>query len=154
MKKLLPWVLTVAVLAGIAAIVTDTPSSRWQDASNTASNSNNAAFRDGMYTGKLAAQRGERPHAAIGRWARPAERNSFAAGYERGYNQNLAPSPEDRISKLTDAAFRDGLYLGKLNASQGRELHIASGRWSRPEDRSSFTAGYQQAYDETLLAMR
>lgn len=50
----------------------------------------------------------------------------------------------------TGAAFRDGLYLGALAAKRGEESHIAEGRWSSQADRISFTAGYQQGYDEAV----
>lgn len=44
------------------------------------------------------------------------------------------------------AAFRDGLYLGRLTAQQGAQMHIAHGRWSTAGDRGLFTAGFQQGY--------
>jgi hypothetical protein len=49
--------------------------------------------------------------------------------------------------QTTDAAFRDGLYLGRLQARQGRELHPAVGRWGTPDQRDSFLRGYQRGYD-------
>ena len=51
-------------------------------------------------------------------------------------------------ARATDAAFRDGLFLAKLDAQNGRQPHIATGRWSTTADRASFTAGYQQGYRE------
>jgi hypothetical protein len=50
----------------------------------------------------------------------------------------------------TNAAYRDGLYVGKLAAEQGRDSHIASGRWSQENDRAAFAAGYEQAYKMQL----
>lgn len=47
----------------------------------------------------------------------------------------------------TNAAFRDGAYLGKLDARQGRDPHLSVGRWSRDKDRIAYTAGYEQSYD-------
>ena len=61
-----------------------------------------------------------------------------------------SPITNDNAAQITDAAFRDGLYLGRLAAESGREPHVAVGRWSRAEDRSSFTAGYQRGYSEFL----
>jgi len=55
-------------------------------------------------------------------------------------------------ARSTDGAFRDGLYLGQLAAERGSESHIAVGRWATPDDRSSFTAGYQQGYNEFLAS--
>ena len=46
----------------------------------------------------------------------------------------------------TDGGFRDGLYLGRLTAKQGRPNQPPIGRWSAKHDRDSFLAGYLQAY--------
>lgn len=48
----------------------------------------------------------------------------------------------------TNAAFRDGLYLGKLDAEDDRKVRPSIGRWSEPKDRASFLAGYQRGYEE------
>jgi hypothetical protein len=63
------------------------------------------------------------------------------------------PSPNETVAQITNAAFRDGLYLGRLTAEGGAQPHVASGRWATLEDRSSFTAGYQRGYSE-VLALR
>jgi hypothetical protein len=42
-----------------------------------------AAYRDGLYVGKLVAQRGEQRLAPVGRWATQADRDAFQAGYEQ-----------------------------------------------------------------------
>jgi hypothetical protein len=42
-----------------------------------------AAYRDGLYVGKLAAQRGEQRLAPVGRWAAQSDRDAFSAGYEQ-----------------------------------------------------------------------
>ena len=61
-----------------------------------------------------------------------------------------SPAANDNVAQITDGAFRDGLYLGRLAAESGREPHLAVGRWARAEDRSSFSAGYQRGYSEFL----
>jgi hypothetical protein len=48
------------------------------------------AFRDGLFLGKLAAESGQAPRLAIGRWSADADRSMFAAGYRRGYSESLA----------------------------------------------------------------
>ena len=151
MKKIFYWTLGAALFAGAALLATNQQQTGELQSSDAAM-MNSAAFRDGAYMGQLAAQRGESSRIAIGRWARQSDRDAFAAGYTRGYAQNLLPATA--AERATNAAFRDGLYLGKLDAASGKEQHIASGRWARNEDRSSFTSGYQQAYQETLVAMR
>jgi hypothetical protein len=40
-----------------------------------------AAYRDGLYVGKLAVQRGEQRLAPVGRWATQVDRDTFLAGY-------------------------------------------------------------------------
>jgi hypothetical protein len=47
----------------------------------------------------------------------------------------------------TNGAYRDGLYLGRLAAKGSMPSHVATGRWSREDDRAKFSAGYQQAYN-------
>jgi hypothetical protein len=46
-----------------------------------------------------------------------------------------------------DGAFRDGLYLGKLDRTAKNPMHPAVGRWSTEKDRESFAAGYRQGYN-------
>ena len=52
----------------------------------------NAAFRDGIYQGKLAAARGEREHLSVGRWSDRADREAFVAGYRQSYSRQNAVS--------------------------------------------------------------
>jgi hypothetical protein len=57
-------------------------------------------------------------------------------------------------SQQTDAAFRDGFYLGRLDARDGRRVRPSIGRWSDSKDRALFLAGYQRGYDEALAGQR
>jgi hypothetical protein len=59
---------------------------------------------------------------------------------------------EGTAIRATDAAFSDGLYLGKLDAESGRKQHLSIGRWSAAKDRASFVAGYQQGYEQAQNA--
>jgi hypothetical protein len=52
------------------------------------------------------------------------------------------------VNKQTDAAFRDGLFLARLDAEHGRKPHLATGRWSTDADRRSFVSAYLQTYRE------
>ncbi len=47
-----------------------------------------------------------------------------------------------------DAAFRDGLFLGRRDVAAGRAQHLVTGRWSGAADRRLFVSGYLQAYRE------
>jgi hypothetical protein len=53
-----------------------------------------------------------------------------------------------QTARATSAPYRDGLYLGKLAAAGGREPRISSGRWTTEADRTSFTTGFQQGYQD------
>jgi hypothetical protein len=48
----------------------------------------------------------------------------------------------------SNAAFRDGLYQGKLDAQHGNKPHIRSARWSADPDRLAFVSGYKLAYQD------
>ena len=57
-------------------------------------------------------------------------------------------SNHSSIADATDGAFRDGLYLGKLDAQAGRARHLSVGRWSADPDRALFKTGYEAGYRE------
>jgi hypothetical protein len=50
------------------------------------------------------------------------------------------------LRRATDAAYRDGLFLGQFDANRGRARHMCVGRWSADVDRDSFVAGYKAGY--------
>jgi hypothetical protein len=77
-------------------------------------------------------------------WAADQDRTSFAAGYEQGYNKFF--NANLNTAQATNAAFRDGLFLGGLAARHGDESQIAVGRWATSQDPLSFTMGSQQGY--------
>lgn len=64
--------------------------------------------------------------------------------------RNPSHSARPRPSQATNAAFRDGLYLARVDAESGRAPHLSSGRWATETDRASFIAGYQDGYTEFL----
>ncbi|MGD0987041.1 MAG: hypothetical protein ABR874_04470 [Candidatus Sulfotelmatobacter sp.] len=66
---------------------------------------------------------------------------------------SVAPETNNEARLSADGAFRDGLYLGKRAAQQGEPLRPAIGRWSTPQDRSTFTAGYDRGYSEALAGI-
>ena len=49
----------------------------------------NAPFRDGLFHGRLDAERGSNAHISIGRWSRPADRASFEVGYRKAYAERI-----------------------------------------------------------------
>ena len=52
----------------------------------------------------------------------------------------------------TDAAYRDGIFWGELDARQGRKLQPSLARWNDEKDRASFKTAYEKAYREALNA--
>jgi hypothetical protein len=59
-----------------------------------------------------------------------------------------AQTSSQKQTLAIDPAFRDGLYLGKLDAKSGRKAHLSVGRWNTAQDHASFVAGYEQGYQE------
>ena len=82
---------------------------------------------------------------------------SVAAGLVLGLAIGLfARTPESTTQSATqmvDAAFRDGAYLAKLDAQNGRKPRLMSGRWGSNADRAMFIVGYEQAYQELSRAV-
>jgi hypothetical protein len=60
----------------------------------------------------------------------------------------LVQAGNPAASQASNAAFRDGLHLGKFDAGSGRARHLSVGRWSADSNRASFIAGYQAGYQE------
>jgi len=52
------------------------------------------------------------------------------------------------VQLANDAAFRDGLYLGRLAHAANRQARPPIGRWSTEKDRATFAAGYRQGFEE------
>lgn len=50
----------------------------------------NAAYRDGVYQGSLAAKRNGPFHVAVGRWATEEDRASFSEGYRQAFGETVA----------------------------------------------------------------
>jgi hypothetical protein len=48
------------------------------------------------------------------------------------------------VEMAGDAAYRDGLFLGKLNREAKPHMLAPVGRWSTEKDRASFVQGYRQ----------
>ena len=108
--------------------------------------SQSAAFRDGKYLGKLAAERGDTAHVATARWANESDRAEFSAGYEQAYVASATGSPAVQSDVNVIAAYRDGLYHGKRDAERGEDAHVAAARWSQESHRAAFTEGYNLGY--------
>lgn len=77
-----------------------------------------------------------------------------SAAIVKSRGNHLLQSAVEKDARPTDAAFRDGLFLGKLDADSAKKPHLSVGRWNTPQDRASFVAGYQQGYGEATEANR
>jgi len=99
MKKFYLFASMLALCAGTAAML---PSARPSASSFVGGNradkssfggdsnrGNSGAYRDGLYLGRFAAERGRPRHVVSGRWATTDNRALFAAGYEQGYGDSV-----------------------------------------------------------------
>src|ERR1700730_19177649 len=77
----------IALIGGAAGVVMNGGTQGNGDVSVTNLHAGDVAFRDGMFHGRLQAQRGETPHLSAGRWSRDSDRQLFVAGYQEGYMQ-------------------------------------------------------------------
>jgi hypothetical protein len=90
MSKLSTYVLAIAVSLGTTAMLASSRHVIDPDPSAEARLAADGAFRDGLYVGKLAAESGQTFRPGIGRWSTERDRNTFLAGYRRGYGEPLA----------------------------------------------------------------
>ena len=90
MKKLSLFTVVIALCLSAAAMIQSGRASNGRQTSKVdASRVTSAPFRDGLYLGKLAAERGGESHISVGRWATEGDRASFAAGFQQGYHDGL-----------------------------------------------------------------
>ena len=61
---------------------------------------------------------------------------------------NIRPPRPEIVRFASNAAFRDGLYQGNLDAQHGIKPHIRSARWSTEPDRLAFASGYKLGYQD------
>ncbi|MGA7383004.1 MAG: hypothetical protein WBX03_19280 [Terriglobales bacterium] len=71
---------------------------------------------------------------------------AVAAVNSRGLLPRTGLPENSPMSQAGNAAFRDGLHLGKFDATSGRTGHLSVGRWSSDTNRAWFIAGYQAGY--------
>ncbi len=90
MKRLSLFAAVIALGMGTAALLHGDRRVAYFSANFNVAQTTNGAFRDGLYLGRLAAERGMAPRVARGRWATAEDQASFTAGYERGYKEVLA----------------------------------------------------------------
>ncbi len=90
MSKLSAYILAFAACLGTTAMLASSNGHLTSGPTEEAQFASDGAFRDGLYLGKLAAERGQELRPAIGRWSTELDRSMFTAGYHRGYDESLA----------------------------------------------------------------
>jgi hypothetical protein len=100
MDKLSTFVLALAMCLGTTAMLANRGRGAGQHEKLDTQTATDGAFRDGLYVGRLAAERGGPLHPQTGRWSSERDRTSFAAGYRRGYNDVLASAVAARHSRV------------------------------------------------------
>jgi hypothetical protein len=151
MKKHSVWIVLMMVCAVAAGVANKGPSKAMEQQAQTLGREfARAAFRDGLYLGKLAAQRGESAHIAVSRWAKESDRTLFASGYQLAYGESLARISKEQSDQA--GAFRDGLYLGRLDSDRGDAPHVAVARWSNANHRDAFAKGYAEGFKVAVAA--
>ena len=89
MKRLSLFASLIALGMGTASMRHGDRPGAYFSANDNVAQTTNGAFRDGLYLGRLAAERGLAPRVARGRWATAEDQASFTTGYERGYKEIL-----------------------------------------------------------------
>lgn len=165
MKRLSLYVFATALVLGLAASVfTGAVTGRLQSASAQLDRATNAAFRDGLYVGKLDAVQGKRPHLGSGRWANEADRRNYIDGYQRGFNEVArSAGPDNQLHLAEMAGYRDGVLDGTADRNAGKRFQLSKNdnyrtatrgvaerepekERSRRAYRQGYANGYQQAY--------
>jgi hypothetical protein len=89
MDKMIPISLAIAVCLGTTALLASIERKPEPMRTEDARLANDGPFRDGLFVGKLAAERGQAMRPPVGRWSSERDRAAFAAGFSRGYGELL-----------------------------------------------------------------
>ena len=66
--------------------------------------------------------------------------------------KGMSTKPQIRavsVEMAGDAAYRDGVFVGKLNRDGRQHMLVPVGRWSTEKDRASFVQGYRQGLESS-----
>jgi hypothetical protein len=154
--KTFPLLLVTILLTGAAAAVVFTKGETAVRA-DTESLMVNAAYRDGLYQGKMDAKENQPPHLTSGRWSADADRGSYIAGYRSGYEQigDYATGQEPASPTPAWIGFQDGLKDGKLQRAHSEQfqgsktanyLRADRGYSSSEGEPEQYQARYRDAY--------
>lgn len=144
MKKQLLSTLTLLLVA--ATILVTGVAAHIPEISTSSEEATNAAFRDGMFQGKLDIQNGRKLHLSSGRWRTDADRTSFIAGYHQALRENH-PNALKKLSAAEIAAYRDGVNDGSAHRQNSRPFQAAkTAAHANPAERQAYATGYQVGY--------
>jgi len=164
MTRLSLYVFAAALTLSISAtVLTGVGAGGPQSAASQINRTTNAAFRDGLYVGKLDALQGNRPHLSSGRWSADLDRRSYVAGYQKGYNQVLQAGAKTTGPEMAEVnGYRDGLLDGSNDRRAAKPFQLSKTdnyrsasrglaeatdqEGNRQAYRQAYANGYQEAY--------
>src|ERR1700737_3084509 len=115
-KKLLLYVFIIASPVAPTVMLIERAARASQGVSSP-NEATNAAFRDGLYQGQLAAEQGREPRPTSGRWKSEQDRASFIAGYQQGYPM---------ISTARDASVVSGKVTVEGQPSKPKAINMSA----------------------------
>ncbi len=153
MNRLFLIALAITLTAGAATSVFS--ASEGHGAASLSVQQNSAAYRDGMYLGKLAAESGRKPHLAASRWTNASDRGAFLAGYESGYGKvgDAYTGVRQNASSADLMGFQDGISDGLQHRQTSKQFQVEKTVNFRRADRGySAEVGNPDKYQEVYRA--
>jgi hypothetical protein len=85
-NRIFGYALALAIGVGTGAVLSNNVSANTSTPGNLAvKQGTDAAFRDGLFTGKHDAEQGRLHHVSTGRWSSATNRAQYQAGYDAGF---------------------------------------------------------------------
>lgn len=85
-----PFQYTLVIVAALIATAASSRSGVPHPSQADRFRATDGAYRDGLFIGHLDRSHGQPHHLASGRWNNSADRQSFIAGYEQGYSEQVS----------------------------------------------------------------
>lgn len=156
MKRLSMYVFTIIVACTAIGMLATVALHRSLVAAGNVTNDTDAAFRDGLFLGRLDAEQDRKPHLMSGRWNTDADRRLFVAAYLQAYREMRGDAAPEQLGSSQPAAqkgYRDGLTDGLQQRYESRSFQpAATGNYRRADRGYSNSSGnlnqYKEAYRE------
>ena len=166
MRRLSIYVITMVLTCAVAAVVARVAAHQPHFVGRAVNNPSDAAFRDGLFQGRLDAERSRKPHLSIGRWNVDTDRRSFVSGYLRAYGEvyaRTASAPPRAWQPAVQRGLRDGMADGLQQSRESKRSQPAATENYKRADRDysysdgdlsqyrrlyreAYCTGYQQGY--------